>query len=231
MDTGRDRFDAAAMVAIAAAASTVETMAAPDGSGESEQPRPTRRLPARIIAICICIALIGALATALAVTWLRDDSDSTAASADGTAITMPLVSAIESDVLLDVELLTIEGEPTTLGERLEDRPVMVNLWAQNCAPCIAEMPLLERAHLDNPDIDVLGVDTQDRLEDAMVMAERTGITYPWVQDPDGNFFFAAQGAGMPTTFIIMPSGEIVASKTGAFDSQDELQSWIDSNVA
>lgn len=229
--TGRDTFQAIAMGAIAVLASTVEVMATPEERGENGAPKSTPRLPARTVAISVCIAFIGALAVGLVANWVTDDSTSTATSAGESVVTMPLTSAIDSDALLEVELLTIEGEPTSLGERLEDRPVLVNLWAQNCAPCIEEMPLLEQAHLDNADIDVLGVDTQDRLEDAKVMAERTGITYPWVQDRDGNFFYAAQGAGMPTTFIIMPSGEIVASKTGAFDSQDELQSWIDNNVA
>lgn len=202
-------------------------MTTPEDDREVDEAKQKLRLPARTIAICVCIALVGAIATALVATWLTDDS----ASADESVATIALDATVDSDALLSVELLTIEGEPTTLGERLEDRPVMVNLWAQSCAPCIEEMPLLEQAHLDNPDIDVLGVDTQDRLADAKVMAERTGITYPWVQDRTGDFFFAAQGAGMPTTFIIMPSGEIVASKTGAFDSQDDLQSWIDTNVA
>ena len=49
----------------------------------------------------------------------------------------------------------------------------------------------------------------------------------FVRDPDGNFFFAARAAGLPTTFLITPDGEIVASRTKAFSSLSELQGWID----
>ena len=63
------------------------------------------------------------------------------------------------------------------------------------------------------------------------MAVRTGITYPWVQDPSGDFFAEAKAAGLPTTFIIDPSGEIKASKSGAFGSLAELQQWLDVHLA
>lgn len=208
--------------------------AAPDASGDGGgTPRAPRRSPGlstRTIAICVCIALVAAIGSALVASWVSGGSDSSAA-AGGSDPTIQLTDRVDSTELLSTELLTVDGASTSLGDRMADRPVVVNLWAQNCAPCVREMPLLEAAHLANPDIDFLGVDTQDRLASAKVMAQQTGITYPWVQDPKGDFFFAAQGAGMPTTFIIMPSGEIVASKTGAFESGAELQQWLDDHVA
>lgn len=208
--------------------------AAPDPSGQGvEAPRSPRRglgLSTRTIAICVCIALVAAIGTALVASWVAGGDDGSSA-AGGSDPTIQLVERIDSRELLGTELLTVDGAPTSLGDRMSDRPVVVNLWRQDCAPCIKEMPLLEAAHLANPDIDFLGVDSQDRLDSAKVMAAKTGITYPWVQDPKGDFFFAAQGAGMPTTFIIMPSGDIVASKTGAFKSGAKLQQWLDDNVA
>ena len=89
------------------------------------------------------------------------------------------------------------------------------------------MPLLEAAAKANPDVDVIGIDTQDQLDRALVLAQRTGITYPWVQDPDGDFFYAARAAGMPTTLAVSPDGEVLAAKTGTFTSEAELQRWID----
>ena len=211
-----------------------------DPSAEPEAPsdapvspgraRGLRSLGPRTLAVCVCVAVIAAILAGLGASWLGSDgsASSTASSSDPA---IQLTERIDSRALRSTPLLTIDDEPTTLGQRLSDRPIVVNLWAQSCAPCIKEMPLLERAHQANPDIDFLGVDTQDRLEYAKVMATRTGITYDWVQDRSGDFFFAAQAAGMPTTFIIMPSGEIVASKTGAFASPSELQGWLDDHVA
>lgn len=199
-----------------------------DADPAPRRPKRRRALDARTVAISVAVALVAALIAGLVASAVIGDGDD---SADGPPATIQLTDRIDSDELLATQLLTVDGTPTTLGDRLADQPVVVNLWAQNCAPCIKEMPLLEQAHQDNPDIAFLGVDTQDRLADAKVMADRTGITYPWVQDPKGDFFFAAQSAGMPTTFIITGAGEIVASKTGSFDSQRELQGWLDAHVS
>ena len=52
--------------------------------------------------------------------------------------------------------------PPTSAAYADDQPMLVNLWASNCVPCIDEMPLLEQARADNPDVTFVGVATQDR---------------------------------------------------------------------
>jgi thiol-disulfide isomerase/thioredoxin len=181
------------------------------------------RLTGRTLAICVCVALVGALAAALVTALVLDDEPSRSASKGD----LELAERVDTGELLATGLLTVDGEPTTLAAHLTDRPVVVNLWAQSCVPCVDEMPLLEQAHRDNPDIAFLGVDTQDpRLEQAKRLAEQTGITYPWIRDPDGEFFYAARAAGLPTTLLITPDGEIRA-RHGVFKTAGQLQRWID----
>lgn len=179
---------------------------------------------ARTVAICAAIALVCALLAGLVATLLLTRSDDTAA-APGSTLT--LSDQEDRPDPLTVDLLTIDGEPTTLGDQLTGKPTVVNLWAQSCAPCVKEMPLLEQAAKDNPHVAILGVDTQDSLERAKQMAVKTGITYPWIQDREGELFYALGGAGMPTTVAVNPDGEVLASHTGAFKTQAELQAWID----
>jgi thiol-disulfide isomerase/thioredoxin len=129
--------------------------------------------------------------------------------------------------MVSVALTTVDGKPTTLAAHLDDRPMVLNIWAQSCVPCVEEMPLLEAAHQANPDVAFFGVDTQDRLDRALELAAQTGITYPWVQDPTGNFFYEAGATGMPTTLLLDRRGRILATRTGAFSDQADLQGWID----
>ncbi|MBX3285658.1 MAG: TlpA family protein disulfide reductase [Actinobacteria bacterium] len=193
----------------------------PSADGAPRRPRST----ARLVAISVCIALVGALLAGLVTSLVIGGDDDPGPAAGATDL--DLGEPIDTAELLGVELLHVDGTPTSLGELLTDKPAVVNLWAQSCAPCVKEMPLLEAAAKANPDVDVIGVDTQDQLDRALVLAQRTGITYPWVQDPDGDFFYAARAAGMPTTLAVSPDGEVLAAKTGTFTSEAELQRWID----
>lgn len=187
--------------------------------------RPSRRRPLdrRTVAICICLALVAALLAGLTVSVITGNDDADSAKSDTLALGRP----IDPDALVKVELTTIGGDATTLDAFLGARPLLVNLWKQDCIPCVDEMPLLEALHQQRDDLDVLGVDVEDRLDKALVMAERTGITYPWVQDLSGDFFFEAQAAGMPTTLLVNPGGTVLAAKTGSFKDAAELDKWVE----
>lgn len=190
----------------------------------ASQQRGLRGLPRRTVAICLCLATIGALLAALVATTIVDGSKT---SGSVPQAELEPIGEVDIDRLLSVALTTVDGQPTTLAAHLDQRPMVLNIWAQSCVPCVEEMPLLETAHQSNPDVAFLGVDTQDRLDRAKQLAAQTGITYPWIQDPTGNFFYEAGATGMPTTLMLDRRGRILATRTGAFADQTDLQGWID----
>lgn len=73
---------------------------------------------------------------------------------------------------------------------------------------------------------MVGVDVQDRLEYAKRMAKQTGITYPWFQDPDGNFAYAAEGTQLPKTLLLSVDGDVLAEKNGAFKDRADVDAWL-----
>jgi thiol-disulfide isomerase/thioredoxin len=179
----------------------------------------------------VCVALIGALVAGLAASVVLTDDDTTGADASGLEAVVPP----DSEAMLAVELTTVAGQPTTLAANLDGRPLVVNLWAHSCAPCIEEMPLLEAAARDHQDIGFLGVHVNDpspgdQLAKASALAVQTGITYPWVVDTDQDFFFEAKAAGMPTTLFLDARGRILATKTGVFTDDADLRAWIDEHA-
>lgn len=186
-----------------------------------------RKLDRRTVAICVCVALIGALMAALVATALLSEDGSTSQNNPGGTLELEARTSVSGATILAAKVTGIEGDETSLGKAFGQKPMLVNFWQSSCAPCIKEMPLLEQAHLDNPQITVVGVDTMDQLAAAMKMVEQTKITYPWVQDLDGTVFLAANGAGLPTTLLIDGNGEVMASKTGAFADLEEIQAFID----
>ena len=179
---------------------------------------------ARTVAICVCIALIGAIAAGLVANALMGDDATSKTATSG----LDLSEQPHPDQALKTTLLTVDGKKTTLKAQLSEKPMLINLWAQSCAPCVKELPLLEQASKTNAGIDFLGVDAQDQqLDKAKAMAAKAGMTYPWVRDPRGDFFYAVRAAALPTTLAVNPKGQILASHTGAFKSQAQLQGWIE----
>ena len=185
-----------------------------------------KRLDARIVAIGACVALICALGAGLLASVVLGEDESPVGRAE-------LVPATELDphVVMAVPLETLDGEATDLAAWQGDRPLLVNLWAQSCVPCIEEMPLFEQLHQSDDRVDMFGVDVLDSLDRAEQLADQTGITYPWVRDPMGELFVAAQGAYMPVTFMIGTDGSLLATKTGAFEDQGALGRWVDDALA
>jgi thiol-disulfide isomerase/thioredoxin len=98
---------------------------------------------------------------------------------------------------------------------LRGTPVVVNLWASWCAPCRAEMPLLQRAAEDyDGRIVFLGVDSKDRRAEAEKFLDDVGVDYPSVFDATGEVRTGLGLRGFPTTYFFDAEGNLVASLTG-----------------
>lgn len=58
---------------------------------------------------------------------------------------------LSSQQLPELSVRNLQGEPVELRE-LRGQPLVINLWATWCPPCRREMPVLQAAQQDNPDI-------------------------------------------------------------------------------
>ena len=118
--------------------------------------------------------------------------------------------------------LTLSDESgTTLALRsLRGTPVLVNLWATWCAPCVVELPMLDTVagEMDGK-LRVLTV-SQDMTETQKVapfLAERGGSRLePWL-DPKSDLTFALGAQTLPTTILYDAQGLEIWRYVGGAD--------------
>lgn len=120
----------------------------------------------------------------------------------------------------DVKLDLLDGTTSSLSA-FRGRPVVVNFWSSTCAPCLKEMPDLERVSNDHaPDVVVLGIDVTDTEKAGREMVERTGVTFANARDPQAEVFAAFGGTALPRTVIIDADGKVVEVHNGALTSTE-----------
>jgi thiol-disulfide isomerase/thioredoxin len=119
----------------------------------------------------------------------------------------------------DVGIRDPDGETVPLmSVRVAGKPLLVNLWATWCAPCIKELPTLDRLadQLGAPTVVALSQDSGAQAKVSAFLAARKLELEPW-QDAD----MAAAGALgvqiLPTTVLYGRDGKEVWRFSGDMD--------------
>jgi len=112
--------------------------------------------------------------------------------------------------------LTLFDGRTIRLEDLRGKVVFLNFWASWCPPCRAEARTLEAAWQKYKERDVifLGVNIQDREEDARKFIKEFGITYWNGRDGTGKIAINYGIWGLPETFFIDRQGRITYKHVG-----------------
>lgn len=124
---------------------------------------------------------------------------------------------------------TQDGSVFSLSEHLatDGRPVFLNLWASWCFPCREEMPAIDRAAAQHPDIEFVGVAVQDNEADATAFVEEIGVSYLLGFDADGEVEDAYAPLGLPASYLISGEGVIVERIFGKVTEDDLAEKFVE----
>ena len=160
----------------------------------------------------------------------RQSADNAQASANVAAETTATPSGFEADKLgqvsrdnageaaPDTPFTAPDGSETTLAA-FAGKPVLVNLWATWCAPCVAEMPTLDAlAEREDGKLQVLVISQDmDGAEKVAPFFEKAAFKrlQPYLEP--GMALSVGYGANLPTTILYDAEGKEVWRVLGDTD--------------
>ena len=116
-----------------------------------------------------------------------------------------------------VSFTTLAGNVASLAD-FKGRPVVVNLWATWCQPCLEEMPSLARLQAQEGDKLAIAAVSEDHAGAKAVkpfIAEKGLDKLPIYLDPKGELGHAFKVRGLPTSIVIDAAGRIVGRVEGS----------------
>ena len=129
----------------------------------------------------------------------------------------------------------IEGNTYTQEMFEEYSLTMVNVFTTWCTPCVNEIPDLEKLHNEMADqgvnvvgivldsVDSSGNASEEVVELARLLAERTGATYPFLIPDAGYLNGRLLGINaVPETFFVDKEGNIVGE---TYSGSRSLEDW------
>ena len=130
----------------------------------------------------------------------------------------------------DFTLQAVDGKTVNLSD-FQGKTVILNFWATWCGPCQLETPFFQAIHDEQAEkgVVILAIDIKESAATVKNFANSKGMTFPILLDTEAK---VAQKYCIPNvlpiTLFINAEGIIKARKVGAFRSQAEIESMLDS---
>jgi peroxiredoxin len=127
-------------------------------------------------------------------------------------------TAPESSPMADLTARTLDGQPRQFAD-YKGQPLLLNVWATWCPPCVKEMPSIERAYqafrAQGLRVIAISIDDAGAETDIRAFVREHGLTFEILHDATGRTIKQLNIRGVPETFLISRSGNIVTQRFAA----------------
>jgi len=115
---------------------------------------------------------------------------------------------------------------SALFSQYRGKPLIINVWASYCGPCLAEMGSLERLWQRYGDrINIIGISIDDYRERAEVFLARAETTFPHYLDNKLILENMLGAESIPLTILVDEQGRVLEKVSGAkeWDSPELIE--------
>lgn len=131
----------------------------------------------------------------------------------------------EGELLREAPMQGLTGRGQMLSD-FRGKPLLINVWASYCPPCLAEMGSLERlAKHYGKQLNVIGISIDDYPDRARGFLAKAKTTFPHFIDQKLTLENMLGGDKIPLTVLVDAQGRIKKKVFGAqeWDSKESLQ--------
>jgi len=122
-------------------------------------------------------------------------------------------------------LTALTGEQVRLADS-RGKPVLINFWATWCAPCVIEMPNIQKYYEANAgEIEVLAVNADEPASVVQKFIDDIGVTFTILLDPGAVIQDVYRIRGYPTTFFLDAKGIIRVQHIGLL-SEKQIEAYL-----
>ena len=126
------------------------------------------------------------------------------------------------------KLSDLAGNVVQLPATYAGRPLLINVWATWCGPCLKEMPELQHFAEQPPNgVQVVGIALDD-AESVRAFLQQTPVTYPILLDTpgpaDAGVRLGNPKGVLPYSVLVSADGRLLKQRIGPF-ADGEIASW------
>ncbi len=119
-------------------------------------------------------------------------------------------SGLEGQVAPQLSLPVITERPRPLPVQYavpgrHPRPLLIHFWGPSCAPCLEEMPTIEKIFRQGSDDDAgweVVTITGDETAEVRDYVRKEGVSFPILQDANGAAYEAWRISSIPTSYVV-----------------------------
>ena len=153
------------------------------------------------------------------------------AAMDATAPPVPkgVEVARRGERLPTFSLASLQGTHVEVPAAYAGRPLLINLWASWCGPCVTEMPALQGFAKEQGanGVQVVGIALDD-AQAVQAFIARTGVSYPILLDApgpaDAGVRLGNPKGVLPYSILVSSDGRLLKQRIGPFE-EGEIAAW------
>lgn len=126
-------------------------------------------------------------------------------------------------------LPSVDGNVVELPKQFRGRPLLINVWASWCGPCIREMPELQHfaSEQDANSVQVVGI-ALDEPNAVRAFLQHTPVGYPILVDApgpdDAGVRLGNRNGVLPYSVLVSADGRLLKQRIGPF-AEGEIAGW------